>query len=88
MFTEITASDGTITNIVTQEYEVGTYIIVNNNAQLQGGTTLKEIPYHIKLRKKALKRGDKITKGSYIKGKFKQDINPPDSGLIEKGGLL
>jgi hypothetical protein len=77
MFTIIKEPDGTETNIVTQEYEVGTYIIINNDPSLQSGSVLKEIPYHIKIRKAALKQGASIISGTYIPGKFKQNINPP-----------
>jgi hypothetical protein len=39
------------------------------------GTNLNERPYHIKIRKAALKRNATIINGSIITGKFKENIN-------------
>jgi hypothetical protein len=75
MFTVIKEVDGEKTSIITKQYEVGTYIIINNDPSLQMGTALDECPYHIKIRKAALKRNATIINGSIITGKFKENIN-------------
>lgn len=76
MFTEITIKEtgGVITH-VTQQYKVGTYIIINNDPALQGTSAFKERDYHITLRKKVLKGGDLITNGTLLDYKGKVPIN-------------
>lgn len=77
MFTKYQNKDGTIFSVVSQQYQVGTYFIVNNDSRLQGGSDLKEEDFHKDLRKNLLKSGKTLLDGSYIvvekKGKY--DIN-------------
>lgn len=57
----------------TQQYEIGTYVIINNNTKYQGAVDKKEIDYHISIRKKCIKKGGYIIEGNIIenyKGKF------------------
>lgn len=76
MFTKIKTKEGKELNFVTQQYETGLYIIVNNNPALQGSSLLKEEAYHKQLRIKAIKIGDTLLDGTIIpyKGK-KYNIN-------------
>jgi len=76
MYTEITIKKlGKIITHVTKQYQVGTYIIINNDPALQGGSTLKERDYHISLRERVLKGGDYITNGTILDYKGKTPIN-------------
>lgn len=74
MFTKALIKDKEY-NIVTQQYITSTYIIINNDPQLQDGSRLKERDYHIKIRKKILKNNDKLIDGTIIKYKGKAKIN-------------
>lgn len=62
-------------SIVTQQYEIGTYIIINNDPMLQGTTILKEEQYHKKIRISAIKNNDIIISGSILNCKSKYKIN-------------
>jgi len=66
MFTVLKTKNGDLLNFVTQQYEIGTYIIINNDPSMQGGTLLKEVDYHKKLRRNAIKSGDIIEDGTFI----------------------
>jgi len=61
-----------IHTFVTKQYEVGTYVIIDNDPALQGGVTIKERDYHIKIRKETLKNKDSIIDGTILdyNGKF------------------
>lgn len=76
MFTTIKTKEGKELNFVTQQYELGLYIIVNNDPALQGSSLLKEEIYHKQLRIKAIKAGDTLVDGTIIpyKGR-KYNIN-------------
>jgi len=75
MFTEIQNKDNSITSIVTQQYAVGTYIIINNNPTLQGSSPKKERDYHIYLRRKVLKNKDLIINGTILDYNGKLPLN-------------
>lgn len=66
-----------IYTVITQQYEVGTYFIVNGNSELQGFSELTEEEFHKKLRKDILKRGDILLAGNLIllHRKSKYNIN-------------
>lgn len=57
MYTKIEIN-GTIIEHVTQQYTIGTYIIINNDPSLQGSSQLTEEKYHLQLRKKVIKDKD------------------------------
>ena len=76
MYTEITIKEtGEKVTHYTQQYDIGTYIIINHNPALQGGSTLKERDYHIKLRKTVLKANDLISSGTILSYKGKLPLN-------------
>ena len=62
-------------SFVTQQYQIGTYVIVNNDPKLQFGVNCKEEEYHKKLRIKAIKMGDDIISGSILTCRSKYPIN-------------
>jgi hypothetical protein len=76
MYTTIKCETGETFNHVTQQYEIGTYFIVNSNPRYQGYYPGKERDYHIKVRKKAVEHGNDIIAGNYIHYKGKTNINP------------
>lgn len=77
MYTKIKAKDGKETLFLTQQYEVGTYCIINNDPGKQFGVDEKEDVFHIGIRKKVIKMGDTLLAGTFIpvKVKSKFDIN-------------
>lgn len=77
MHTKIRVKEtGRIIQHVTQQYEVGTYIIIDNNPRLQGAVTTKETQYHIALRKKVLKSDAvELSGGTLIDYSGKEPIN-------------
>ena len=62
-------------NIVTQQHEVDTYMIINNDPSLQGGSNDNEEIVHKKIRIKAIKLGNIITGGTILSCKSKYAIN-------------
>jgi hypothetical protein len=78
MYTKIKRTDdGKEFIFLTQQYEVGTYCIVNSDPSQQFGVQVKEEKFHADLRKKAIKHGDKVLAGSILPApkKSKYDIN-------------
>lgn len=75
MITKIKHPNGVVDNIITQQYEIGLYGIINNDPARQFAIDIKESTYHIKLRLLAIKTGLKIIGGDIIKYKGKQPIN-------------
>jgi len=64
-----------IHTFATQQYEVGTYVIIDSNPALQSGVTIKERDYHIKIRRKVLKNKDSIIDGTILDYNGKLLIN-------------
>lgn len=62
-------------SIVTQQYEVGTYMIINNDHALQGVCDDNEEIVHKKIRIKAIKLSNIITSGTVLSCKSKYAIN-------------
>ena len=60
---------------VTQQYEIGTYCIINNDPSQQFGLDVKEEIFHKDLRIDVIKNGDQILKGSFLNVKTKYPIN-------------
>jgi len=75
MFTKIKTKEGKEFSIVTQQYVVGTYVIINNNPALQFGVKIPEEKYHLKIRTEALKNGDTLLAGSILTYNGKLPIN-------------
>lgn len=73
MYTKIKAKDGKETLFLTQQYEIGTYCIIDNDPGKQFGVDEKEEVFHAGIRKKVIKMGDTLLAGSFIpvKGKSK-----------------
>lgn len=74
MFTKIKTESGTELH-TTQQYAMGTYLIIDNDPNFQCMLTCDEIAYHIKLRQKVLKdkKGASIINGIIIesyRGKY------------------
>lgn len=63
--------------IITQQYESSLYVAIYKNKRLinQYGSNLEEVAYHIKVRIRAIKRGDTIVEGNVIETKSKYPIN-------------
>ncbi len=74
MYTQIEI-DNTIHSFVTQQYNVGTYIIVDNNPALQSCINKNELNFHIDLRKTALKHKDILVNGTHLDYNGKLLIN-------------
>ena len=66
MYTKIRTKNGDELNVTTQQYIVGTYVIINNDPACQFGVKTEENKYHLDIRKRALKNGDTISGGSII----------------------
>lgn len=75
MYTKIQAKNGEEINVFSQQYICGTYFIVNNDSAQQGNFAKKENEFHLELRKKALKIGDKLVAGSILDYSGKLPIN-------------
>ena len=76
MYTNIKTKEGKESHIVTQHYEIGTYVMINNDPASQFRSHLQEKDFHIKVRKDAIKNGDTIVNGTIIEYKDKVNINP------------
>lgn len=74
MYTKIKTKDG-IRDIVSREFEFGTYYIINNNPSLQGGVNDKEEMFHKKVRIKAIKDENIILDGTILTCRSKYPIN-------------
>lgn len=75
MYTKILTKEGKELNVVTQQYSVGTYVIINNDPSMQFGVDKKEDEYHKKLRITCIKGGDTLIGGSILDVKSKFPIN-------------
>lgn len=62
MITTFIGDDNKEHNIVTQNYEIGTYFIIDSNPSEQGGSELSEIEIHKKIREKYKFIAEKSTK--------------------------
>lgn len=74
MFTELITKEGKLT-FQTQQYKVGLYVIINNDASKQFCVNDNEDMFHKKLRLKALKAGDTIANGTILSIKSSSPIN-------------
>ena len=74
MFTKAMVNNMEVT-VLTQQYEIGTYFIINNEPSLQGSSPLKERDYHIKIRKKILNNNDILIDGTILDYKGKLKLN-------------
>jgi hypothetical protein len=63
-YTTIKTKEGEKINFTTQQYEVGTYCIINNDPSQQFGIDENEIKFHKKIQKQAKKNGDVILETS------------------------
>ena len=75
MFTKILTKEGMELNFVTQQYNVGTYVIINNDPSMQFGVDKKEDVYHKEIRIQCIKGGDTLVGGSLLTLKTKYPIN-------------
>lgn len=75
MYTKIKTTDGKTLNVTTQQYIVGTYVIINNDPSQQFGINESEEKFHLSIRKKCLKSGDKLVGGSILDYNGKLPIN-------------
>lgn len=74
MFT-ILEIDNKEVSFVTQQYEMGTYFIINNDPSMQGGSKKKEKDYHISIRRKAIKSNINILRGTIFDHNGKIEVN-------------
>lgn len=75
MYTKFIDSNGIVFDVVTQQYSVGTYIIINSDPASQGVINIPEEKYHIKLRKKCIKNGGTLIGGNILNYKGDCNIN-------------
>lgn len=66
MITTFNDMNGDETSIVTQQYEIGTYFIINNDSARQGGSHLDEKEFHEMIRKNAEEEGCTNITGSKL----------------------
>jgi hypothetical protein len=71
-----------ILTFTTQQYDIGTYVIINGDPAKQFASKLNENEYHCKIRLRCLKRGGKILNGDFVKYKGKAALNKLEE-LIE-----
>ena len=70
----------------TQQYQVGTYVIINNDPAKQFTSGIDENRYHCAIRLECLKRGGKILNGSKVTYKGSARLNCFEE-LIEDGNI-
>lgn len=75
MYTKIKTNEGNVLTFLTQQYEIGTYCIINNDPSQQFGVDKKEDIFHKEIRIKCIKSGDKLIGGSTLELKSKFPIN-------------
>jgi hypothetical protein len=75
MYTTIVTNEGQEIKVVSQQYEVGLYVILNNDPANQFGVNKKEDLYHKDIRIKTLKMGGKIIGGTTLDVRSKYPIN-------------
>jgi hypothetical protein len=66
MFTKIHNKNGQEMSIVSQQYDTGVHVIINDDPKQQFGVIGKEEDFHKKVRIKAIKNGDILINGTYI----------------------
>ena len=59
-FTKIKTKEGKEISFTTQQYQVGLYVIINNDPSMQMTSNLSDDNYHKKIVKQAKKNGDEI----------------------------
>ena len=64
MITYAEESNGNKLKFVTQQYEIGTYCIINDDVNQQFGVDAKEIDFHKDIREQITKSGGKILENS------------------------
>lgn len=75
MYTEFKDNEGKKNNVTTQQYQIGTYVIFDNDPSTQCATTLKESLFHKKLREKILDDNGTLLAGSIIDIESDKSIN-------------
>jgi len=63
-YTIIKTSKGETLNFTTQQYQIGTYCIINNDPGKQFGVDMDEVKFHKKLQRQAKKQGDEVMETS------------------------
>jgi len=66
MWTKLQDPEEGILEFNTQQYKIGTYVIINSNPTKQFTTSLNENEYHCRIRLQCLKRGGKILNGNNV----------------------
>lgn len=61
----------TTIEFVTQQYETGTYLIINKDPSQQTVLETKEKDFHIDVRRTAIEENDMIIAGTILTGKMK-----------------
>lgn len=69
MYTTIETKEGEKLTFLTQQYTIGIYCIINNDPSQQFGIDTKEVAFHKKIRKQAIKNNDKFIEGTPIENK-------------------
>lgn len=75
MWTRLKDPEHGVLDINTQQYESGTYVIINNNPSKQFGSLLYENEYHVGIRLRCLANGGTILNGSIVEYSGEQNLN-------------
>lgn len=75
MYTEFKDKDGNKHNVTTQQYQLGTYVIFDNDPSLQSASDLKEPLFHKKLREGILDNNGILLAGNIVDIESDKPIN-------------
>ena len=75
MWTKLKDNEHGVLDINTQQYAIGTYVIVNSDPSKQFCSPLYENEYHVGIRLRCLANGGTILNGSIVKYDGEQNLN-------------
>lgn len=75
MWTKLNDPEYGVLDINTQQYETGTYVIINNDPSKQFNSLLYENEYHVGIRLRCLANGGTILNGSIVEYSGEQNLN-------------
>lgn len=91
MWTKLNDPEHGVLDINTQQYENGTYVIINSDPSKQFCSPLYENEYHVGIRLRCISTGGTILNGSIVKYNGEQDLNNfaenPKNEVIVKGWI-
>ena len=75
MWTKLNDPQYGVLNINTQQYETGTYVIINNDPSRQFRSPLYENEYHVGIRLRCISTGGTILNGSIVEYSGECNLN-------------